>query len=115
MQFSTDLDGEWQEMGWGGSHGFHVSSVRVYLACHWLSGGDVSQVPSISIHFKNEGVPIGAQWAMNLTRIHEDGGSIPGLEQWVTDPALPGAAAWVKDEAQILSCCGCGVGRQLQL
>ena len=45
-----------------------------------------------------------AQWLMNPTGNHGVEGLVPGLGQWVGDPALPWAVVWVTDAVRIQCC-----------
>ena len=47
-----------------------------------------TQSPFSPIKMENVGVPVVAQWLTNLSRNREVEGWIPGLAQWVKDPAL---------------------------
>ena len=60
-------------------------SIKVYL---FISGVKMLQLLSCSkqIHL---GSSCCGSVVTNLTRIHEDTGSLLGLAQWVNDPALP--------------------------
>ena len=81
----------------------------------WLWRHRFGPWPAQCVKKSSVGVPLMAQEVKNLTSMHEDVGSIPGLVQWVKKVEVLQAAAKVAYMAWIPCCRGCGAGRQLQL
>ena len=77
------LDRRWQEDRW------HIDDRQMAGRPGGWVGGQQASGSCCLVKTPYWGVPIVARWLTNPTSIHEDVGSIPGLAQWVKDPALP--------------------------
>ena len=61
----------------------------VTLPRHWRVNYVQAKVIQSQLKATTAGVPVVAQWLTNPTKNHEVEGLVPGLAQWVNDPALP--------------------------
>ena len=69
---------------------FHTNSLSKFLFFSEAFSTPFSSelIRTYPFKIKPSGLPVGAQRVKNPTAIPEDAGLIPGLSQWVMDPAL---------------------------
>ena len=84
----------------------HPQRGEGYLSIWLCPGLSLSGAELHGNQNSNRGVPIVAQRIQNPTRNPEVVGSVPGLAQWVKDPACPRAVVSVTEEAQVWRGCG---------